>query len=92
MSKLLIKVFLCTCRAPNRFALYTRWGRVGEVGADNLNSTLDEETGKKMFGKKFQDKTKNKWEKKDNFTAVPGKYTLLEMDDDDEDEEVQGMC
>ena len=62
------------------------------MGSVDLKSSLDEETGKKMFGKKFQDKTKNKWEKRDKFTAVPGKYTLLEMDDeDDEDDEVQDM-
>ena len=38
------------------------------------------------FKKKFSDKTKNKWEERDNFTPVPGKYTLLEMDDDDDDD------
>ena len=36
------------------------------------------------FKKKFSDKTKNKWENKESFTPVPGKYTLLEMDDDDD--------
>ena len=36
------------------------------------------------FKKKFSDKTKNKWEERDNFTPVAGKYTLLEMDDDDD--------
>ena len=42
----------------------------------------------KEFKKKFSDKTKNSWDKRHNFTPVPGKYTLLEMDDDSEDEEV----
>ncbi len=44
----------------------------------------DFEDAKKLFCKKFQDKTKNKWDNRDKFTAVPGKYTLLEMDDDDD--------
>ncbi len=47
-------------------------------------SSLDE--AKKAFKKKFSDKTKNKWENRDNFTAVPGKYTLIEMDEEGDDE------
>jgi len=39
------------------------------------------------FKKKFQDKTKNKWEQRDNFKAQPGKYTLLEMGEEEEDED-----
>ena len=42
----------------------------------------------KDFTKKFHDKTKNKWENRDKFVPVPGKYTLIEMDDDPEGEEV----
>jgi poly [ADP-ribose] polymerase len=42
----------------------------------------------KEFTKKFNDKTKNKWENRDKFVPVPGKYTLIEMDDDSEGEEV----
>jgi len=38
------------------------------------------------FKKKFQDKTKNKWEERDKFKAHPGKYTLLEMGEDDEED------
>ena len=40
----------------------------------------------KEFKKKFSDKTKNKWEDRENFTPVPGKYTLLEMDDEGDDD------
>ena len=39
----------------------------------------------KEFLKKFKDKTKNDWADRDNFIAVPGKYTLLEMDDEEEE-------
>ena len=44
------------------------------------------EAAEQEFKKKFSDKTKNKWENRENFTPVPGKYTLLEMDDDDDDD------
>ena len=39
------------------------------------------------FKKKFKDKTRNDWDKRANFQAVPGKYTLLEMDDEEEGQE-----
>jgi len=39
------------------------------------------------FEKKFREKTKNKWQERDNFKAHPGKYTLLEMGEDDADED-----
>ena len=43
------------------------------------------EEAAKEFKKKFTDKTKNKWEDRAQFTPVAGKYTLLEMDDDEDD-------
>ena len=43
----------------------------------------------KDFEKKFKDKTRNAWANRASFSAVPGKYTLIEMDDaggDDDDD------
>ena len=37
------------------------------------------EDGIKYFEKKFKDKTKNNWAKRDNFQPKTGKYTLLDM-------------
>ena len=50
---------------------------------------MDKDGAVKDFKKKFKDKTKNNWDDRDNFTPVPGKYTMIEMDDggDEEDEE-----
>ena len=50
------------------------------------------EAAEQEFKKKFSDKTKNKWEEREKFTPVPGKYTLLEMDDDDDDDDVSMPC
>ena len=41
-----------------------------------------------MFCKKFQSKTGNKWADRAKFVPKSGKYTLLEMDDGDEEEEL----
>jgi poly [ADP-ribose] polymerase len=40
----------------------------------------------KAFEKKFKDKTKNNWAQRGSFNPVAGKYTLIEMADDDEDD------
>ncbi|KAK2189857.1 hypothetical protein NP493_95g03042 [Ridgeia piscesae] len=70
------------------FYNFTRWGRVGEPGTWSLQKALGAElTAVAVFKKKFKDKTKNDWEKRANFVPCPGKYTLLEMDEDDEDGE-----
>ena len=44
----------------------------------------------KDFEKKFKDKTRNNWANREDFSPKPGKYTLLEMalESDDEDDEV----
>ena len=38
------------------------------------------------FKKKFKEKTKNAWEQRNKFQAQPGKYTLLEMGEEDDEE------
>lgn len=76
-------------RNPGRYHVWNRWGRVGEPGQKAMKGPFSSmEPAEKEFKKKFTDKTKNKWENRDNFVPVPGKYTLLEMDDDSGDEEV----
>lgn len=40
----------------------------------------------KDFEKKFYDKTRNNWSERETFSAVHGKYTLLEMGDEEEEE------
>lgn len=38
------------------------------------------ENAVKDFEKKFKDKTKNNWSDRMNFVSHPGKYTLIEVD------------
>ncbi|CAG0902135.1 unnamed protein product [Darwinula stevensoni] len=67
---------------------WNRWGRVGEAGQTSLTPCAkDEKKAIDLFKKKFSDKTKNKWENQNNFTPYPGKYTLLDMSGEDEEEE-----
>ncbi|KAK4310466.1 hypothetical protein Pmani_017995 [Petrolisthes manimaculis] len=69
-----------------KYMCFTRWGRVGEDGQfnfsdDNMDGAIS------SFKKKFKDKTKNDWDKRDNFVAKAGKYTMIEIDEESDEEE-----
>ncbi|XP_022104043.1 poly [ADP-ribose] polymerase 3-like [Acanthaster planci] len=70
-----------------QFTVWTRWGRVGEPGANQQNSFADVSQAIKAFEKKFQDKTRNKWAERENFKPVAGKYTLIEVERGEDVEE-----
>ncbi|XP_037385906.1 protein mono-ADP-ribosyltransferase PARP3 [Talpa occidentalis] len=69
------------------FACWNRWGRVGEVGRSKLSHFALLEDAKKDFEKKFRDKTKNSWAERNHFVAHPGKYTLIEVQAEDDAQE-----
>lgn len=61
----------------------------GEVGQSKLNSFGSKpDDAMKDFEKKFKDKTKNNWSDRSNFVSHAGKYTLIEVDGE-EDAEVK---
>ncbi|XP_035518126.1 protein mono-ADP-ribosyltransferase PARP3 [Morone saxatilis] len=64
----------------NDYYTWNRWGRVGETGQCKLNEFDKPEKAVKDFEKKFKDKTKNNWCDRSNFVSHPGKYTLIEVD------------
>ncbi|XP_067097070.1 protein mono-ADP-ribosyltransferase PARP3 [Osmerus mordax] len=74
--------------SDSQYYCWTRWGRVGESGQSNLSELPNAESSVKMFEKKFKEKTKNNWSDRGNFQSHPGKYTLIEVDGD-EDAEVK---
>ncbi|KAM7005907.1 protein mono-ADP-ribosyltransferase PARP3 [Tautogolabrus adspersus] len=75
-------------KAKNKYHTWNRWGRVGEVGQSKLNTFNKPEDAVKDFEKKFKDKTKNNWSDRSNFVSHSGKYTLIEVDGE-EDAEVK---
>ncbi|CAJ1051003.1 protein mono-ADP-ribosyltransferase PARP3 isoform X2 [Xyrichtys novacula] len=74
--------------SDNLYYSWNRWGRVGEVGQSKLKDFDSPEDAVKDFEKKFKDKTQNKWSDRSNFVSHAGKYTLIEVDGD-EDAEVK---
>ncbi|KAL8212335.1 UNVERIFIED_CONTAM: Poly [ADP-ribose] polymerase 3 [Gekko kuhli] len=63
------------------------YGPEGESGQSKLSSFPSLEAAKKDFEKKFRDKTKNSWADRENFVAHDGKYTLIEVQQGDEEEQ-----
>ncbi|KAG8198282.1 hypothetical protein JTE90_021536 [Oedothorax gibbosus] len=64
-----------------QFAVWRRWGRVGNRGQSdysNYGNSLAE--AKASFDDKFYAKTKNHWSDRDSFVHYKGKYDLLHMD------------
>ncbi len=51
----------------------------GEAGQHSLDNHKDVDQAIKAFKKKFKDKTKNDWDKRDNFNDHPGKYTMIDI-------------
>ncbi|XP_042309742.1 protein mono-ADP-ribosyltransferase PARP3 isoform X2 [Sceloporus undulatus] len=59
----------------------------GEVGQSKLSTFPSLEAAKKEFEKKFREKTKNSWADRENFVPHNGKYTLIEVQQEDEEEQ-----
>nr|XP_027228905.1 poly [ADP-ribose] polymerase 3-like [Penaeus vannamei] len=72
------------------FSLLHQMGESGRGGPVEHRLHGEGEDAIKAFEKKFKDKTRNNWADRDNFEPVAKKYTLLEMDDDSDEEEVGG--
>jgi len=63
---------------------WNRWGRIGEPGQNKLEPHGANVSGAiKSFEQKFKDKTRNAWGARDNFKPVDGKYTLIDMDEEE---------
>uniref|UniRef100_A0A8C6X2K4 Poly [ADP-ribose] polymerase n=1 Tax=Naja naja TaxID=35670 RepID=A0A8C6X2K4_NAJNA len=69
------------------YSCWNRWGRVGEIGQCKLSSCPTLQAAINAFEKKFQEKTKNKWANRENFIAHDGKYTLIEVQHEDKEEQ-----
>ncbi|KAF3296792.1 hypothetical protein TWF132_009302 [Orbilia oligospora] len=63
----------------NSYAVWTRWGRVGESGQNKLMSGYGLDSALKEFNKKFKDKTGVNWDDRLNADRA-NKYTYLEKD------------
>lgn len=63
---------------------WNRWGRIGEPGQNKLEPHGSNCAGAiKSFEQKFKDKTRNAWAARDSFKPVDGKYTLIDMDEEE---------
>jgi poly [ADP-ribose] polymerase len=61
-----------------QYYTYVRYGRIGEVGKISYNADTNPDNCIAYFIKQFRDKTKNDWNKRDNFKQFPEKYYLCD--------------
>eukprot|EP00124_Ichthyophonus_hoferi_P005104 Ihof_evm1s667 gene=Ihof_evmTU1s667 len=69
-----------------KYALWSRWGRVGNKGQNSLKLGLNQMQAHAMMTRKFFDKTGNLWDNRDKFQKIPGKYDVVETEIEDENE------
>lgn len=63
----------------------------GEVGQSKLSPFDKPESAIKDFEKKFKDKTKNSWSNRSDFVSHAGKYTMIEVDGEQDAEVKVGL-
>jgi len=78
-----------TPKSSSAFAVFTRWGRVGEAGQQAVAVITSIDKAVNDFKKKFKDKTKNDWDDRHSFVPHSGKYTLLDIDETSDDEDME---
>ena len=55
-------------------SLYTRWGRVGEDGKNQIKGPWDAATAVKEFSKQFKSKTAAEYSKRSTMVPKPGAF------------------
>ncbi|KAG6903003.1 hypothetical protein C0995_008576 [Termitomyces sp. Mi166 len=66
--------------------LYTRWGRVGENGQNQIKGPWGPQVAIGEFKKQFKSKTAVNWEDRVGMVPKKGKYTWIERDYSDDDD------
>ncbi|KDQ10244.1 hypothetical protein BOTBODRAFT_136978 [Botryobasidium botryosum FD-172 SS1] len=74
----------------NSCRLFVRWGRTGENGASQSKGPWPATMAINEFKKQYRSKTATAWEDRKSMVAKPGKYTWLERDFENADEEEDG--
>ena len=72
----------------NEYLVYTRYGRIGNLGVTNTSLFTSSLSAICFFEKTFKSKTGNNWDARDNFIKKTGKYFMSHIDygEDCEDE------
>jgi len=64
-----------------QYAVFTRWGRLGEDGQNKLDRQPSLDKAIVGFEKKFKDKTANNWSNRASFVKKAGKYQFVETEE-----------
>jgi len=73
-------------KSAKQFHVFCMWGRIGHPSGGNTyhdHSTLKD--AKAEFNERFKDKTGFDWEQRSGFTKIPGKYFIVDLEEDNND-------
>ena len=72
--------------------VWRAWGRVGTtIGGNKLEEFEDKTDAKREFERLYEDKSGNRWSKRNEFQKVPGKFYPLEMDFGQDTEDIKNL-
>lgn len=69
-----------------KYYVWNHWGRVGEGGQSSLKGPYTLASAISEFEKKFKSKTSNHWSKRKSFVPKAGKYELIEVEGEADDD------
>ncbi|KAJ7729067.1 PARP-domain-containing protein [Mycena maculata] len=80
-NKFYIMQLLQSASNPNSYAVYTRWGRLGEPGQLRIEEPFESaKAAEKRFSKRFKSKTGVEWVERETATPQDGKYIWLDRE------------
>ncbi|KAF8145590.1 poly polymerase catalytic domain-containing protein [Mycena galopus ATCC 62051] len=88
-NKFYIIQLLKSITDPDPYTLYTRWGRVGEIGRLDQITTDCPLYAERLFDKKFKSKTGVEWIERETVAPKTGKYIWLDRHYDEEENNFQ---
>ena len=71
------------------FVIYSRFGRVGQIGSMSTDIFIDFEKAKQEFQNQFKDKTGILWNDRHKDQVIDGKYRYVMMKYEDNEDEVE---
>ncbi|XP_037299289.1 poly [ADP-ribose] polymerase [Manduca sexta] len=76
-----------------KYYLFRSWGRIGTtIGGNKVEKCSSLEDAMNKFHEIYLEKTENRWDRRNNFQKVPGRYYPLEVDYGDTQEESKALA
>ena len=75
-----------------KWYVFRSWGRVGTTVGGNKTETFDEVLdAKREFERLYEEKTGNRWSKRNEFKKLPGRFFPMDLDFGQDSEEIKKL-